>query len=354
MTLSPTDLLTELTAFSEASAVSGDEREVRKLILQRLKDLPRIESLTTDTLGNLSGILKGDGSADAPRGLLTAHMDEAGLMVQDVADDGLISVAPVGRVDGRILAAQRVQIGAEKTPGVSLWRPIHRHGDMHLPGVDDLSIDTGGSNSFSPGDRIAFAGSCGLLRENAPYVVGKALDRSAACIALIETLKTFHESPLPYDLAFAFTAQHHVGVRGAMILTRRLQPAWSITLGGVTADDLPPVERDTVSYVPNIRLGGGVVVRVKDLLYVPSPDILNAIRKAAADSEQSLQTHALAERGDRSDASALSSYDAGAASATLSVPLRYMGTTRELLHVDDLNRLMALLTRALPTFTLTA
>src|ERR1700694_3479310 len=118
-----TALATNLEKLSNAAGVSGDENEVRKLIVERIKD--RVTELTIDPMGNLTGIRKGTGESPL-RVMLSAHMDEPGFMVSEIGDDGLIHVVNVGAHDNRVIPTQRVLVGNGRTPGLFLWTPIHQ------------------------------------------------------------------------------------------------------------------------------------------------------------------------------------------------------------------------------------
>ena len=111
-------LLKQLT---EAVGVSSKETEVRDIIKEELAD--HVDQLRTDALGNL--IAFQSGAEDKPKVMLAAHMDEIGLMITDITNDGLLSFKPVGSIDKRMLVSKKVVVGEDKVTGVIGAKAIH-------------------------------------------------------------------------------------------------------------------------------------------------------------------------------------------------------------------------------------
>jgi putative aminopeptidase FrvX len=114
--------MTLLKKLSEAFGVSGREEEVRGLILSEIRD--HVDECRIDGIGNLIARKRGT-AANAPRVLVSAHMDEVGLMVSQVEDAGFLRFFKVGGIDDRILPAKTVLIGDKRVPGVIGLKPIH-------------------------------------------------------------------------------------------------------------------------------------------------------------------------------------------------------------------------------------
>ena len=110
-----------LRKLTEASGVSGNEKEVRDFILNEIK--AHVDEYKIDRLGNLIAIKKG--KVDYPSIMLAAHMDEIGLMVKAIDDNGFIKFLPVGGIDDRILVSKVVEIGKDKVKGVIGAKAIH-------------------------------------------------------------------------------------------------------------------------------------------------------------------------------------------------------------------------------------
>lgn len=342
--LASSEVLREnLKKLSEAVGVSGGESEIRQLILGLIKD--RVSDITIDPMGNLIACRPGTGES-ALRALVSAPLDEIGLMVSQVGEDGLIHVMAVGVLDARFAPARRVLVGAEKTPGVLLWAPIHRNKAQTPVEPDDMLIDVGADNKSSvkakPGDRVAFLGD---YAELTPTVVrGKAFESRAACAALIALLD---KPPLPFDLHVAFTAQSAIGGRGAVVAAHRVAPHAALALTGINANDLPHLP--DADKMPTVRLGGGPALSAMDFRAVGDRRLTAHIR-ATADAEKiPLQVEALLNRP--SPGATMSLSRSGVPTATLGVPVRYVGSPNELLNLDDLDSLIRLLYASLTALT---
>src|SRR5258708_944967 len=138
-----THLKDRLRLLSEAMAVSGAEDEVRRLVLDAIRD--KALHIQIDPMGSITALRKGTDASDL-HVMVCAHMDEIGFMVTSIDDDGLISVEGIGKHDLRQLPALRVMVGKERTPGVVLWTPIHKNKDQKMIEADDLQIDVGASS----------------------------------------------------------------------------------------------------------------------------------------------------------------------------------------------------------------
>ena len=116
-----------LETLSNAIGVSGEEDEVRNLILPAIRD--HAADIEVDALGNLTAIQRGAVYPEFTV-MIAAHMDEIGMMVTAVDSNGLIQFTNIGGIDPRILPGLRVKVGPQRTPGVILWKPIHLGRDM--------------------------------------------------------------------------------------------------------------------------------------------------------------------------------------------------------------------------------
>ncbi|PJF31398.1 MAG: hypothetical protein CUN51_03445 [Candidatus Thermofonsia Clade 1 bacterium] len=330
-----------LKKLSEAVGVSGEEREVRQLLLDLTKD--RLENVVIDVMGNLTARLKSS-QAGALRVLIGAPMDEVGLMVSGC--ENFLSVLPVGRLDMRYVAAARVLIGAQKTAGVVLFAPIHKtYGQNTLPEPKSILVDTGGKNSAKVGERIAFVGNYAEL--GADVVRGKAFQSRAACAALVALIESLSESPLPLDVYVAFTAQSRVYGRGATVAANRLKPQVAFLLDGAECDDLPRPEGDMQS--PMVRLGGGTVLRAAERMGIPNQRLFAYVRDIA-------ERHSLPYQVDISEAFGtenvnISQAQAGMPTLSLSVPVRYMSSPNGLISLTDLENTQRLLRESLAALT---
>jgi putative aminopeptidase FrvX len=335
-----TALKETLQRLVEAVGVSGDERTVRKLILEAIKD--RVEQVIIDPMGNVTAVRKGSGRS-ALRVMVTAHMDEPGFMVTEVGENGMLHVAGVGMHDARFVVAQRVLVGLDRTPGAFLWAPIHfSHGRSEIVKIDDMQIDIGaeGKNGvkIKPGDRAAFMGAFAELGQE--IIRAKALDSRAGCAALIALLEG---DPFPFDLHVAFTAQETIGGRGAMVAAHRINPNAAFVLRGAECNDLP-TEPDA-DRAPVVRLGAGPALTVID----PS---LIADRRLTAHLQATARQHSIpcqvdAQNTARSEGGPLSLAREGIPTAVIAYPVRYLRSPNGLLNLNDLEDTVRLLRESL-------
>ena len=175
-------------------AVSGDEGEVRKIVLEEIK--PYAEEVRVDALGNVLATRRGRGrSGKRMRVMLDAHMDEVGFMI--VADDGegLYRFETVGGMDVRHLVGKQVLVGKERTPGVIGGKPIHLMSSdertRKVP-LDGLRIDLGPAGKAKVSDRAGFATK---FRRAGPSILSKSIDDRIGVATVIELLKN---APVKY------------------------------------------------------------------------------------------------------------------------------------------------------------
>lgn len=333
-----------LQKLSQSVGVSGAEKEVRQIIRELVGE--KLTDLTTDPMGNLSGVLRGTGAMPGFRVMLAAHMDEAGFMVSSVAENGMLSVLPVGPLDMRYLITARVQVGEKKQNGVLLWPPIHKsYGQNAVPNVDSVQIDVGadgkGGVSASPGERIALLGAYAEM--GAGLVRGKAFNSRAGCAALIALIDSLLAAPLPYDVYFAFTAQELIGARGARVAAHRIDPHAAFVLRGTESNDLPRPDGDDSTAI--IRLGGGPAITINDPGFVADRRLVAHLRNAAASGGLPHQVDA---RGNGSTGGGwVALARAGVPVGVIGLPVRYMASPNGLLSLNDLENTIRLLHGAL-------
>ncbi|MCC6973179.1 MAG: hypothetical protein IT322_04120 [Anaerolineae bacterium] len=330
-------LQTRLKSLSEAVGVSGDESEVRKLILEQIKD--QVSSVIIDAMGSITA--RKAGTSPTPlRLMIAAHMDEIGFMITG-CDSGIAQVMGIGDHDARFSAAKRVSVGSGKTPGVLLWAPIHKsYGQKSLPEPDDMTIDLG-AGSAAVGDRAAYQGQFAVMGEHT--LRGKALESRAPCAVLIDLLLG---DALPVDLLPAFTVQHHIGARGARTAAYRLRPDAAIVLRAVECNDLPPEgDRDSserAAHFPLIRLGGGPALVASEAPYVTHRNLFRLTRELAQQAGIPYQIDAL-NLSHRTEGEVISATAAGIPTITIGIPVRYSSSPNGLVDVRDLEHTAALL-----------
>ncbi|RMF76178.1 MAG: M42 family peptidase [Chloroflexi bacterium] len=335
-----------LQQLSEAIGVSGKEDAVRKIVLKAIEK--HVTNIRIDAMGNVTAIKKGT-SSDNLRVMIAAHTDEIGFMVTEIDGDGFIKFTNIGSVDERILPGLRVKVGDKQLPGVIMWPPIHKNRDQNAVKLDALRIDIGAKNKdaakskVKPGDRIAFDSR--FMEVGDKMLRGKAFDDRVGCSLLIDILQG---GPYPVDILAAFTVQEEIGLRGAGVAARILNPDMAFALEGTTAHDVPdptanPDDEDEPN--PTARLGDGPALTVIDGGMIADPRLLNFLRSTAESNNIPYQLKT--RPGGRTDAAAIHTANAGIPSAAISVPCRYIHSPSAYLNRDDYDNTLKLLQTAL-------
>jgi endoglucanase len=217
-----------------------------------------------------------------------------------------------------------------------------------LVDVKDMQIDTGASSksAASVGDRVGLLGMFSALNER--IVRGKAFDSRAACAVLIALLQAGPPSgPLPFDLYAVFSTMRTQAGRGALVAAHRLAPDAVISLGGSECDDLPRTP-DDIDKQAVIRLGGGPVLALTDRLAVMDRPLFAHLTRTAHVAGLPFQMDANATV---TEAGRIAITQPGAVTASLGIPVRYLGSPSALLDLADLDTAERLLWQALLTLT---
>ena len=333
-----------------ACAVSGDEGEVRAIVLEQLQEyvLAKKGDVKVDALGNVLVNLPGNSTANGARlrVMLAAHMDEVGFMITHAEEDGIYRFETVGSVDLRQIVGKPVWIGRQHLPGVIGAKPIHltRKDEIKsLIALDTLRIDTGlGKTKVQVGDRATFATPFMRLGSS---LLGKALDNRLGVLTLIELVKI---APANIDLLAAFTVQEEIGGRGARVAAYNFNPDMAIAVDSTPAYDLP-VWDDTENAVFNTRLGHGPAIYLADPGTLSDPRLVRHLAQSAEAAGIPFQFRQPG--GGGTDAGAIHLQRAGIPSVSLSVPSRYQHTAASICRISDWQDTLALLKVALANLT---
>ncbi|MCD8004795.1 MAG: M42 family metallopeptidase [Oscillospiraceae bacterium] len=316
--------------------VSSFEDRVRDYLRKRAE--PCAQRVQTDALGNLLVWKKGARSG-GPRLLICAHMDEVGLMVDRVTDEGYLKFSCVGGIDRRILLGQRVFVGWEQIPGVVGLKAVHLTTAQErktVPKAEELYIDIGAKDRreaeerVEPGDFASFQEDC--LEFGAGMLRAKAIDDRVGCAAALKLL----EQPLPMDCVFAFTAQEEVGCQGAFGAAFGLEPELALVLETTTAADLPQVKGQRRV----CQVGQGPVLSLVDGSTVYDRELFRLLQRTAEGLQIPWQVKHYIAGGN--DARAVQRTKAGVRVAGLSVPVRYLHAPYSVASLEDCRRTLAL------------
>lgn len=304
-------------ALAALDGISGREAPVREYIISRIKGTAEYG---VDALGNLIVFKKGKERA-ANKVLLDAHMDEVGLIVTFIADNGMLRFAKVGGIDTKVLLGRTVKIGEDNIPGVVGIKPIHmteKGKERDLPDEDTLYIDIGASNRaeaealVAPGDYVCFDSD--FTEFGSGFVKGRALDDRVGCAILLEMIL----SDLPYDMWFSFTVQEEVGLRGAAAAAFTVAPDYAIVTETTTASDIAGVDGEKEV----CHLGKGAVISFMDRTTVYDRELYDRANAVAAEKGIAVQTKSRVAGGN--NAGAIHKSGKGVKVLTVSVPTRYL------------------------------
>ena len=325
-------------------AISGDEGEVRKIVLEEIK--PYAEDVRVDALGNVLATRRGRSqSGKRMRVMLDAHMDEVGFMI--VADDGegLYRFETVGGMDVRHLVGKQVLVGKERTPGVIGGKPIHLmtsdERTRKVP-LDGLRIDLGPAGKAKVSDRAGFATK---FRRVGPSILSKSIDDRIGVATVIELLKN---APANIDLCAAFTVQEEIGLRGAKVAAQYFDPDLAIAVDATPANDLPVYEGGE-NMIYNTKLGLGPAIYVADGSTLHDPRLVRFLQETAEAEEIPYQFRQPG--GGGTDSAAIQRVLAGIPAVSVSVPHRYTHSPISIARLDDWKNILNLLYAALKRIT---
>lgn len=333
-----------LEKLSNAVGVSGDEGEIRAIVLEEIK--PLADELKIDALGNILAVRKAQ-QPGALKVMLAAHMDEIGFMLVDDHDGGLFQFALVGGIDERQLPGKTVLVGKNHAPGVIGAKPIHLQEegeDERAIPLDALRIDLGpgGDSKAKVGDRATFATR---FRQLGPSLLGKALDNRLGVATLIYLFKN---APGNIELQAAFTVQEEIGLRGARVAAYALNPHLAIAIDSTPAFDLP-IHDGSENAVYNTRLDAGPAIYIADSGTLSDPRLIRLL--AQTGDELGIPYQFRQPGGGGTDAGAIHKQRAGIPSVSVSVPGRYAHTAATLVRLDDWQNTLRLVFAALQRVT---
>jgi tetrahedral aminopeptidase len=332
-----------LKRLSEASGVSGDEGEVRKIVLETVK--PLADEVKVDALGNVIALRKGTAEKRL-KVMLAAHMDEIGLMVTVDDGGGLYQFTTVSGIDLRQLPGKAVWIGHEHVPAVIGARAIHlttAEERKHSIPLETLRLDVGlegeGDKKVKPGDHATFATP---FYSNGFSLRGKALDDRLGVVTLIELLKTSFEQ---IDLYAVFTTQEEIGgARGAQVAAYSIHPDLAFAVDSTPANDMPSFD-ETENTLYNTHLGSGPAIYTMDRGTISDTRLIGHICKTG--DAHSIPYQIRQSGGGGTDAGAIHRQQGGIPSVSISTPARYLHTACLLAYQSDWENLINLLAQTL-------
>ncbi len=317
----------------ESFGPSGSEDQIREVIRQEIRTLP--DYVSVDPLGNLIAVVK-QGAKTGKKILLSAHMDEIGFIVSHVDDNGFLRFQPLGAVNALACVGGRVRF-ANGTLGV-IHLDVRREDMGRIPALSDMFIDVGAASAAAcpvgVGDTAAFTRE---LAELGGRLVGKSLDNRISVAILIETLRRLKRTP--HEVAFVFSVQEEVGLRGAGPAAFGLAADLGLAVDVTATGDTPNGRRMAV------RLGAGPAVKVRDARMLADPRVKDLLVQRAQEARVPTQLEIL--EGGSTDAAAIQVAGGGVPAGALSIPCRYVHTPSEMVDYGDVQAAVSLLLEVL-------
>lgn len=324
-TLSPFSGLVK--RLSEAYGPSGSEQLVRDLVRDEIKKFS--DQVRVDALGNLIAQRRGIGNR-RKKIMLSAHLDEIGVMVTFIDTRGFARFSTLGPVKPLTLLGARVRF-EDGTIGI-IGRQEHNASRTEID-PDTLYIDVGAPAENSPihiGDAASFVGE---FHEAGNTLIGKALNNRLGCAVLIETLRQLKKSP--HDLFFVFTVQRQVGARGAGAAAFAIQPDFAFVLDTAAAVDVPGAPPH------GLALGKGPAIKFQDegalTSAVARQMLINLARELHLPYQPDVTPRTVG------DSLPIQATGEGVPTGALALPLRNLNTTSELAQLSDAENTVKLL-----------
>ena len=317
-----------LSYYTSLFGTSGREGDVRRGILNEISDYAQTR---VDSLGNIIAFKQGKAEPPATV-MLSAHMNEVGLIVTHITDDGYLKFETLGGINPAVLYGKQVMIGTGKIYGVIGQMAPHLRDkkDDKVKKIEDLYIDIGAKDKedallyVSPGDVVGFRSDYMEFGEG--LVRAKALDDRAGCQILTELIK----KDLPFDTWFVFSTMEEVGCIGAGCAAFDIKPDYSIVVEGTTAADIS--DDKNKSSVCNV--GDGPVISFMDGGTIYNKDFINLAISAAKENGIKYQMKQAVAGGN--DSYKIQRTGPGCASLAVSVAVRYLHTPIGVASLQDI------------------
>ena len=329
-----------LKRLCETPGVSGFEHKAQRIVLRELGK--SCDEVRTDYIGNVIGhkkAVKRPSRKKPLKVMLAAHVDEIGFMVKHIDEDGFISFVPIGGFDPRLLLARRVVVhGRKDVKGVIAPQPggAKTPEDKKKPvEIKDLIVDVGMpgedvSKLLTIGDVISIDQDFQRLNEH--VVTGRNFDDRVGVYCMLEAMKRIKNNRV--DIYAVGTVQEEVGLRGARPAAFGIDPDIAIAIDGSLADWPYASAKEK-----NCFLGRGTGIYIMDRLTIGHPGLVAFLIGLCEKHKIKYQRNI----GGGTDAAAIQQSRGGTMCTTIGAPTRYMHSTVQLCHLDDIEQTIRLL-----------
>lgn len=307
---------------------TGSEERVLDFIREQLADIEGVE-ISCDRVGNMTVRLPGCGKDECSSVMVSAHMDEVGMIIKEITDEGYLKFANLGGIDPRVLCGRHVTVMGRDgdLPGVIASKAIHHQTPEErraVTTVDKMYISIGAESRedaekyVSVGDSATFDSD--FIRFGRGKLKGKAIDDRLGCAVIIETLRRLVDEgkKLPYDVYFCFTAREEIGLSGAQTTAQRLCPDVAIVLESTAVADIAGVADNSRVAVQ----GGGGAISLADRSTLYDRELVRLALDTAAAQGIPAQVKRLVSGGN--DAGHIHKSGKGVRALAISCPTRYI------------------------------
>lgn len=341
-----------LRSYINTPSPTGFEAAGQKVWMEYLQ--PYVDEFITDPYGSVAAIIN---PGQPFKVVIEAHADEISWFVNYITSDGLIYLKRNGGVDHQIAPSMRVNIHGKKgiVPAVFGWPAIHtRVGapekESH-PKVENLWLDCGARNKDEVEQLGIHVGAVVTYQDGFDelangYIIGRAFDNRIGGFMIAEVARLLSENKkrLPYSLYVVNAVQEEIGLRGAEMMARRIKPDVAI---------VTDVTHDTSTPMMNKMIEGDCVCgKGPSLCYGPAVHVLllKHVEAVAEKNNINVQMRAVS-RSTGTDTDSFAYANDGCPSVLISMPLRYMHTTVEMIQKDDIENTVRLMYESLLALT---
>ena len=331
-----------LAKYLNNASPTGYEWDGQKLWMNYLK--PYVDEFITDTYGTAVGVINPKAKYKV---VIEGHADEISWYVNYISDNGLIYVIRNGGSDHQIAPSKIVNIHTKKgiVKGVFGWPAIHTRNKSkeEPPKLDNIFIDCGCATKeeveklgVHVGCVITYPDEFHIL--NGDKFVCRAIDNRMGGFMIAEVARLLKENKkeLPFGLYITNAVQEEIGLRGAEMITQTIKPNVAIVTDVTHDTTTPMIEKKTAGH---LEIGKGPVVAYAPAVQQKLRDLITDI----ADSKKIPFQRSALSRATGTDTDAFAYSNGGVASALISLPLRYMHTTVEMVHRDDVENVIKLI-----------
>jgi len=332
-----------LRDLTEAPSPSGYEVPAADIMRKRLA--PVADEIETNVLGSVHALIKG--KANGPSVMIAGHIDEIGMMVNYISDDGFISFSAIGGVDAAILPGMRVNVHTADGVllGVMGRKPIHlieQDDRKTVTPIDKLFIDVGldgkeAKKRIRIGDPITYG--VGFEEYGDGFAVARAFDDKLGVWIAARVLEEVRNAGgAKGDVIAAGTVQEEIGLRGGTTSAYGVNPDIGISVEVGHATDYPDIDKR--KYGEAVCGKGPMIARGPNINPVLFNRLLKAAKKVKAPYQLSPEPRATG-----TDANAIQVSRGGKVAGLVSIPLRYMHTPTEVLKLEDIEHAVKIITQ---------